>query len=55
MLFAIFLSIMVLPAFGGETIRARWPLPIGDIISINLVEISSGSFSNHKSWLWKMG
>ena len=26
---AIALSSSVLPAFGGETIRPRWPLPIG--------------------------
>jgi hypothetical protein len=25
----MFCSIMVLPALGGETIRPRWPLPIG--------------------------
>jgi hypothetical protein len=29
MLCAMFCSSMVLPAFGGETIRPRWPLPIG--------------------------
>ena len=26
---AMFCSSIVLPAFGGETIRPRWPLPIG--------------------------
>ena len=26
---AMFCSVIVLPAFGGETIRPRWPLPIG--------------------------
>ena len=26
----MFCSNMVLPAFGGATIRPRWPLPIGD-------------------------
>ena len=30
----IFLRIVVLPALGGDTIRPRWPLPIGDTISI---------------------
>ncbi|MNE91088.1 hypothetical protein D3C80_1886590 [compost metagenome] len=29
MLAAMFCSMMVLPAFGGATIRPRWPLPIG--------------------------
>ena len=28
---AMFCSSIVLPAFGGETIRPRWPLPIGAI------------------------
>ena len=26
---AMFCSSIVLPAFGGETMRPRWPLPIG--------------------------
>ena len=26
---AMFCSSIVLPAFGGETIRPRWPLPMG--------------------------
>ena len=30
----MFCSSIVLPAFGGETIRPRWPLPIGAIRSI---------------------
>ena len=30
----IFLRIVVLPALGGDTIRPRWPLPIGDTISM---------------------
>ena len=30
MLCAMFCSSMVLPAFGGATIRPRWPRPIGD-------------------------
>ena len=31
---AMFCSVIVLPAFGGETIRPRWPLPIGATMSI---------------------
>ena len=31
---AIFCSITVLPVRGGDTISARWPLPIGEIRSI---------------------
>ena len=30
----MFCSVIVLPAFGGETIRPRWPLPIGETMSI---------------------
>ena len=32
---------MVLPAFGGDTIKPRWPLPIGAIKSIILPVKSS--------------
>jgi len=39
-LFAIFWSRMVLPAFGGETISPLCPLPMGQIRSIILMEIS---------------
>ena len=31
--YTICLRIVVLPAFGGDTIRPRWPLPIGAIRS----------------------
>jgi hypothetical protein len=31
---AMFCNSIVLPAFGGETIRPRWPLPIGATMSI---------------------
>ena len=34
----MFLSSVVLPAFGGETISARWPLPIGENRSMTRVE-----------------
>jgi hypothetical protein len=34
-------SINVLPALGGDTIRPRWPLPIGAIKSIILDDRSS--------------
>ena len=37
---AICFSIVVLPAFGCETIIARWPLPIGAIRSINRTDRS---------------
>jgi len=35
MLCAMFCSIMVLPALGGETTRPRWPRPIGATRSID--------------------
>ena len=31
---AIVFMIVVLPALGGETIRPRWPLPIGEMRSM---------------------
>ena len=31
---AICCMTIVLPAFGGETMRPRWPLPIGDMRSM---------------------
>ena len=37
--------IVVLPALGGETIRARWPLPIGMIRSMTRVVSRSGVVS----------
>ena len=36
---------IVLPALGGATIKPLCPFPIGDIKSINLVDISFGCFS----------
>ena len=41
---AIFCKIIVLPALGGETIKALCPLPIGLTRSINLA-VLSGFFS----------
>ena len=41
MAWAMFCSSTVLPVRGGDTIRARWPLPIGAIRSITRVEMSS--------------
>ena len=38
---AMFCRINVLPALGGETIKPRWPLPIGVVRSITLALISS--------------
>ena len=38
---ATFCSSTVLPAFGGATIRARWPLPIGAVRSITRAVMSS--------------
>ena len=53
---AICLRTVVLPAFGGETIRPRWPLPIGEIRSTMRATMllvspgtSSGSFSSGNS------
>jgi hypothetical protein len=44
--FAIACSTIVLPAFGGETINARWPLPSGITRSITRVVRMCGSVSN---------
>src|SRR6266545_3124386 len=41
MAWAMFCSSTVLPVRGGDTIRARWPLPIGAMRSITRVEMSS--------------
>ncbi|CAB4783282.1 unannotated protein [freshwater metagenome] len=46
--FAIDCNTMVLPAFGGETISPRWPLPIGAIKSITRVVNTLGSVSRRK-------
>ena len=42
---AIACSTIVLPAFGGETISARWPLPIGMTRSMTRVVRMCGSVS----------
>ena len=50
---AILWSNRVLPAFGGETIRDLWPLPVGAVRSITLEERSSVlPVPNSKSILW---
>jgi hypothetical protein len=52
----MFCSSIVLPAFGGETIRPRWPLPIGATRSIMRAVRSSveplprSSFSRLVGW-----
>src|SRR5699024_8967437 len=38
--FAVCCMIVVLPAFGGATMRPRWPLPMGVMRSIRRVECS---------------
>ena len=40
--YTICLRIVVLPAFGGETIRPRWPFPIGETRSTIRPVISAG-------------
>ena len=42
---AIACSTIVLPALGGETISARWPLPIGITRSMTRVVRMCGSVS----------
>ena len=44
--FAIACSTIVLPALGGETISARWPLPIGMTRSMTRVVRMCGSVSS---------
>ena len=44
--FAMACSTIVLPAFGGETISARWPLPSGMTRSITRVVRMCGSVSS---------
>lgn len=39
---AICLRMMVFPAFGGETINARCPLPTGATMSISRVDVTFG-------------
>ena len=48
--FAMSCMIVVLPALGGETISARWPLPIGMIRSITRVVSFSGVVSRRSRW-----
>jgi hypothetical protein len=43
---AIACRIIVLPAFGGETISPRWPLPMGHIRSMIRVVMLPGSDSS---------
>jgi hypothetical protein len=43
------LRIVVLPAFGGDTIRPRWPLPIGAIMSTIRIEIGDLSSVSSRS------
>ena len=45
---AIFCSRMVLPARGGETIRPRWPLPIGVTRSTTRIASSSARCFENK-------
>ena len=46
--FAIDCKTIVFPAFGGETISPRWPLPIGAIRSITRVVRIFGSVSRRR-------
>ncbi len=41
-------STTVLPALGGETMRPRWPLPIGDTRSMIRVDSFCGSVSRRR-------
>jgi len=40
--------IIVLPAFGGETIRPRWPLPIGETRSMIRPIMPEVAFSSRR-------
>jgi len=46
MLLAMFCSSIVLPVRGGATIRPRWPLPIGTIMSSTRADRFSASVSS---------
>jgi hypothetical protein len=46
MLLATFCSSIVLPVRGGATIRPRWPLPIGTIMSRTRADRFSASVSS---------
>ena len=41
----IFCSMIVLPAFGGETMSMRWPSPMGATMSMTRVSVSFGVVS----------
>ena len=45
---AICFMIVVLPAFGGDTIRPRWPFPIGEIRSMIRAVMLVGSSSDSR-------
>ncbi len=50
----MFCSSTVLPVRGGDTISARWPLPIGDTMSITRGEKSlmvGSSISSFSHWV----
>ena len=44
-----------MPAFGGDTISARWPLPIGMIRSMTRVVSRSGVVSSRRRWFGYSG
>src|ERR671916_589016 len=52
---AICLRIVVLPAFGGETMRPRWPLPIGVMRSMTRGAMSLGFHSRRRRSCGKSG
>ena len=54
---AICLSTVVLPALGGETIKPRWPLPIGEMRSTIRAVTLAGSpgISRANFWSGKRG
>ena len=52
---AIACRIIVLPALGGDTISARWPLPIGMMRSMTRVVSWSGVVSRRSRWLGYSG
>ena len=53
--FAMSCMIVVLPAFGGDTISARCPLPIGMIRSMTRVVSRSGVVSRRNRWFGYSG
>jgi len=52
---AMDLRSIVLPALGGETIRPRWPRPMGATILMSLPDKASGRVSRSMSLSGKMG